>query len=607
MSKKNRRYQEGQVPEAASLEQKGRPVLYFFIQAVFSFLLIQQVTASKFYGAYHAPLQLLAYLMIYSVVFLLFYDFHYRVFSAKTRYGLYAGLGLSVLYMYVISFYPALEMNGDNAAYLSRAQSLIEGKGFRALWLPTEPYESTLKGLGFSLLNIPFILLFGLHNYAGLGSLGVLSVFAGLFFIYKYFKGKTDNDKLFLLLVLVLLYSQIVHFSSIIMTESPSLMLLFIILALAEKELDNERALDGKKVLMIALVAFLCMFLFTVREAFILLLGVIPLYLFIRKKWKEAVLFGLFAGLGLASYLLYSRHLKALNLALNLVEAQDKAFASVSFIQYYADLLWTNLKNFSLRSVYDSMLVITQKIWGDPDRHQYNGVLGNLAVLAVLALAVYDRIKQKVKICLYDLLSLLFIPMIIFFWGSRTDYVVFSRYYFPLIPAVFYYFILGLSFLTRFIRNRKYALYPFLIVASFMLLHSFSMNLPYVYIAKNPYQPAEAHFIRACEWIGENTDPKAVIATRKSTLSFIWASRKSMAYFDDGKYTRYDNFSPEFERDTLEYYKKNSVDYIILDAFSAEAYYKILPVIRNHSAVFKVRFVTPRPETYVLELDKSKL
>lgn len=611
MSKKrNKNYNNDGLNQIQPMH-KNNNYFYFFIQIIFSFLLTYQIINNNIYQSYNTMLQLVSYLIIYNLTFLIFYNFQYHILQQKTLNIMYWVLGLSIIYVYIISYYPVLELNGDNAAYLSRAKSIMEGKGFRNLWLPKEPFESTLKGIGFSLLNIPFVFIFGLNNYIGLNLLEFFSVFIGLFFMYKFFKNKLDKDKLFLLIIIVALYSQIIHFTFNQMTESASFALMFITMYLAEKYINNDEKFKLKKIVFIFLISAIAFFSFTVREAMVAIIITIPLYLLVHKKWKETIIFGLFTIIYFLGYFFLSNHLKSLNDLYQLIEPSAKIFSQSatgehSFFEHYSNLILTDFKSLNIKSIVDSLLVLSQKIVGDPDRYQYDSILLNILVIIIFFIAIYKKIKDKSVLGLYDMSAIVLILVVIAFWGSQTDYMVFSRYYYSLIPLVFYYFILGIEFIAQKIKSINLIGIVYLIIFSFSLLYSFNMNLSAVYSSHNPYPPAIQNFINACEWIKSNTPQDAIIANRKNTLGYIWANRKSLAYFDGDKYTRYDNYSKQFEIDTIDYYKRNKIDYIILDAFSPDAYYKILPVIKNNMPSFVLRYKTSQPETYVLKFTNVK-
>jgi hypothetical protein len=598
-------------PAAAIPPAKPKPdLLFLLVQVVLSVYLVIRVTGSGYYAEHHAPLQLPVYLVLFNCALMLFRHYAARPFGAGSVRLFWWLLGLSGFLVYVFSFYPVLDLSGDNAAYLSRAQSVIEGKGFRNLWLANEPFESTLKGVGFSLLNIPMILVFGLNNYIGLKLLDLAATFGGIFFLYRFFENKMDRGYAFLLAALVGLHSQIVHFSTIIMTESMSFFLLFFSLYLTDRFVAETERTTWKTVLASAGLGLLVFFSFTVREALIGLVAVLPLFLVLRKRWLEAAAGVAVIGACFLGYAALSSHLKHLNETYGLVAAgQSGGIQSSSFVRYYLDLLLTTVKTMNLKPFWDAVLVITQKVVGDPDlpQERYKVIL-NLLVLAVCLAGAARRIAQKARISSYDLFFFVLLFVVVFSWGSQTDYGVFSRYFYPLIPFVFFYFILGVQFAAEKVRFAKPAhLTAAVLGLSFVFM--FGMNTSAVYASKYPYSPQVLNFISACGWIKQNTPKETVIADRKSTLGFIWSGRKSMHFYNDSVYSRYSFGDPafsfqQFQTNTLNYYRSNRIEYVIIDTFS-EAYGVILPVVRNNPGLFTLATQFGRPQaTLVLRFDR---
>ncbi|GEM_PF-4900394 len=575
--------------------------LFIISQIILTIILISKVTAEQAYNSYSAPFQLFAYILIFNIAAFLFYEGVFPFLQKKTKIILWGILGVFTLYVYIISFYPVMELNGDNAAYLTRAKAMIDGLGFRNMWMPNEPFEATLKSIGFSILNIPFILLFGINNAVGVQLLPLLSVFGGLYFMYRFFENKIEKEFLVILLITVALHSQVIHFSSISMTESSAFFFIFLLFFLTEKYLDIDSKLSWQRILIVMGIAFLAFFAFTVREAIIVLPGTIALFLLIRKRWKEAFLFILFTGLFFASYFAYSSHLKELNEKLGLVQQGANTFSQQSFVQYYIKLLLDGIKTFNFQSVTDTILVITQKIAGNPDRSDYSGnlILNILILLVVLLPLIHKGTKKAIGLSVIFFFSLIII--IIYSWGGATlDRMVFSRYYYPLIPFILFFFLKGLISLSAIISERfkfstlatnRTKLWVVSIPLLLLLIFEFSMNTNAVYNAKNPFSPPIKDFVNACSWINKNTPKDAVIANRKSGLAYIWAGRKSIHFYNADKFDRYMIFSQNFdllafEKDTLEYYKNNKVKYVIIDAFLPDGYNRIVPVMQKNPKNF---------------------
>jgi hypothetical protein len=413
------------------------------VQLVLSIAMVVRVGGTETFRAYHAPLQMLAYLVLFNLAGLVFQHLTRPFLSKKMFIGLLCAAGASLLYIYLVSYSPVLDLNGDNAGYLTRAKSLLMGKGFRDLWFPSEPFDATLKSAGFSLLNIPFIVVFGFDNYPGLEILELASTFLGLFFFFKYFEDKMPRNLLFLTVLMLALQSQIIHFSSNIMTESVAFACLFGVLFMADRLFlrpDSPAGLSLKTVLQLLLLGLLCFLSFTVREAMIGLLAVVPLFFLLKKKFFHAVIVGLVIALCMGGFMMVSRHLKELNMSQGLIsEAASGSFVAQSFLNTYLAAVLSAFKSMEAATFGKAFLVLSQKLAGDPDRYEYGNILLNLVILAVVFTGIIRRIFVEKKLGLHDIFFFIFILTIIFFWPNKVDYVVYSRYFFILIGLVFFY------------------------------------------------------------------------------------------------------------------------------------------------------------------------
>lgn len=596
--KKKNRFVKNQ-PEIEK-KQSGPDVLFILFMIVSSIYLIIRINSSQGFNAYHSFFQIPAYLILFNTVLLLFYNQNNSFLTQNKKLILWVAGGLSLLYIYIRSFYPVLELNGDNATYLAHAQSMLAGEGFRNSWMPNALYDTSLKSIGFSILNIPFIYIFGIDNYVGLKILEFLSVLFGLYFLFRYFSKRTEKGVIFLVLASVALYPQIVHFASIIMTESPSFFLMFLALFVFEYVLQKQKTFNIKSISLIAFLALFSFFVFTVREALVALPAATGLYLLIKKEWKKAVIFGLSFALLFLGYQSYSMHLKQLNNAETLVSAGQTVKATDSFITTYLRV-FAKSSQYAFKNIWGALLVISQKLVGNPDRYDYKSIFPNLLALALLGWGIWVRVRKKIPLFIYEILAVMLMAVVLLTWQKEMDPVVFSRYFYPLIPLVLYYAWTGLSSaLEKYPKARIYGLgVTFMFFFAFLL----SMNTNKIASVRKPYHPAVGNFIKACEWIRDNTPPDSLIATRKSSLSYIWADRKSLHYFDITSYSRYDNqYNIQFATNTLNYYDRNKVNYIVLDAFSSDAFNKILPLVQKNTPRFRVLYSTASPQNYVLQV-----
>ncbi|MDD5066884.1 MAG: hypothetical protein PHF84_07530 [bacterium] len=522
----------------------------------------------------------------------------------------YALSGL-VFLMYIISFYPVLDMNGDNASYLLRAKSLLAGKGFRDLYLINEPLVTHLRGFSFSLMYVPLLYLFH-YNFILLKLFPFICTFLLFFFIYHFYRKKMELFRVFILVVFVALNSQIVHFSSLIMTENVFLAFLVLFFILLEKQTRLE--FNGKSILYSILLVFFSFICYMIREAGIAILVIGPLYMLITKKIKFLLVMLFVLLLIFGGYLKYSGHLRNLNMTAQqqsetsvTADAESskepKTFSERSWIQIYPPMIIEMALSLTKpEQIKKAFTVMAQKFVGDPDENIFE--LNWLKILAVLVLlsGIYFKIRSKGGFNYYDLFGIF---TFLFLTSSAGDPVVLSRYFIILIPLFYVYFFQGLSgitsFLPQLVRNTV-----LLSVCGLMLASLLTINCKRVYQARNPYPPVLQFYIQSAEWVKKNVPSGALVSSRKSSLYYIWSDHKCIHYFDDLKYSRDDRWSRQFEADTLKYYQKNRIRYVVWDSFSSDAVDKILPIIQNHPDLFEVMYSPAQfniPENYIKDLN----
>ena len=81
----------------------------------------------------------------------------------------------------------------------------------------------------------------------------------------------------------------------------------------------------------------------------------------------------------------------------------------------------------------------------------------------------------------------------------------------------------------------------------------------------------------ALEILKRTTSKEVIISARKPRIASLFSERKAVGY--------------PYTRDTeklLENLKKNRVDYVILDQFSRETFFYLLPAIQRHKEKFRV-------------------
>jgi len=106
------------------------------------------------------------------------------------------------------------------------------------------------------------------------------------------------------------------------------------------------------------------------------------------------------------------------------------------------------------------------------------------------------------------------------------------------------------------------------------------------------YPEAYVTFFQAADWVKANTEPNAVVITRKPTLFYLRAERQSFIY----------PFSPVPES-LASAIEKNRANYILVDQVSGTTQRYLIPALRpGIPDRYELVYQTPEPATYVLRI-----
>jgi hypothetical protein len=140
-----------------------------------------------------------------------------------------------------------------------------------------------------------------------------------------------------------------------------------------------------------------------------------------------------------------------------------------------------------------------------------------------------------------------------------------------MLPFVYFYFFIGLKKVLDFFPQKIfYALLCILFVFNILSLplksHSYQ-NLP------SPLK----NFVSLHNWAKKNLPKEGVIISRKPTITYFYTDHKSINY----------PYTPNLKR-IWEEVEKNNVEYIIVDEFSKETYYYLLPFLYKYKDNFRL-------------------
>lgn len=587
-------------------EQKTTSSLTLFFLFLIYFVAIIILFNNKYFKTYNNSFQILSYLIITSTVFLIIYQLFTSKISKKGMRIIKFILLIFIIFIYILSFRPNHLESGDDAVFIMNAQSLIQYGYPRLLSFPNKPYSVSLHNFGLTLLIVPCILIFGVNILALQIEILIFTI-GFIIFFYLTFKKYLGDELSLLLTAIIAIHPHTIQFSYQIMTEIPYLFFTFLSFYLWDIFRNRDIKERKKEIRNNIILNVLVFFTTLIRKAGFIYIVVIPFIQFIKKNYKIFIvsLITLFAILSI--YFSYQYKLRSLNKQIMSKNQTIDLRVNRSIYDEFIYLLKHSVKKI-VPIIKNTPLVYTQKLLGNPfDVHNRKMNIIHYIILILLITGVIKSLKEELKI--FDLhFIFIFFTLILF---SHFDSIVYARHTTIIFPLLYFYLIKGIDFfllrLNINYKNKKTFKVIILSILFFINLNSISSSIA---MAKYGYAPDFQNFITACKWIKENTLPDDTIASRKGSLAYIWAgSRISIHYYSKkGGTSRYTKWTKELEDNTLKMYYDENVKYLILDSFSADAYYKIIPIIKHHPKCFKVIYrIGNKKFTYILEINKEEL
>lgn len=479
-----------------------------------------------------------------------------KIFNNK-RMEFSAIIFLSVIFWIIIfKNIPSdfLDIGGDSAQYIILAESISQGKGYRMVNYPQEPFSTHYPPV-FPLFLSPIIYFFGRNFY--LMHLLVASFgYTGLFFIYKIFKEYSDSKfSFFLILFFSLNWVFLIYSAQYILSDVPYLFFSFFSLFMSLKYIKSKKIfnMEGFFLLLSLLLSYFCRY-----SGIALFFGLFVTFL-VNKEYKKIVFVsGIFISLFLA-WNIYGlcntnpfsfSHLKIFFLIDSYAPHKGTLFEHPHlFVLHFVDAI-----NYYSEIISDTLFLSLHKKWP-----LLKGFL-SLASISLVLLGLWIKFRENKK-CVFHYYFLLYFFLI----TSARAFGEAIRYILPILPLVFFYFYSGLKKLSDFLSKRLfYFIFPSILILNLLILPlkkpTFD-NIPYP--IKN--------FLSLHYWIKENLPPRGILLSRKPTISYFFTKHKAVCY----------PFSIKPD-ETWQSITKNKIEYVVVDEFSRETYYYLSAFIYKY-------------------------
>ncbi|MHB8158153.1 MAG: ArnT family glycosyltransferase [Desulfocucumaceae bacterium] len=504
--------------------------------------------------------------------------------AERRQWWLLAAILTAFVILAGLSFDPKPFVGGDNANYVLLSQSLANNKGLTEIWTPGTVYN-TLYPFGFPLLLAPVSLLRMVYPWYKL--IPFLSALAGLAMLWLILR-RQGVLLAATVTALCAVNPTILDYSHWVLSELSfmAFLLLAVWLMLRWEEKEDNATL----VLLILATTFTN----HIRSSGIVLLAGFVAHLLIKRKFRAAV--ALFVGFVLLS-IPWAIRTRAAGSGLSyvdwlLVRDPYQVESGNVTIMELVQRVWHNARQY-----FGDIIPQAVFPYGESGGSKGQGLLGFLLTgLPMLAGIIVRLVKKSSS---YDWCIFFYFGLMLLWPSSWTD----VRFALPVLPFFIMYLFQGYQALAGMISK---SIRPYLAVILFLVLFaaslaqaasSWSRNLEMQSAYRKGdhlagYDPAWRSFFTAAEWIKTNTPENSNVVSRKPSLFYLSAQRKTFCYpFTANR----DSVLKVIDR----------ADYIMVEPVSGTGQKYLIPAIQPLlDKKYKIIYAQGEPPTYVLQIIK---
>lgn len=496
-------------------------------------------------------------------------------------------IGLIVLFVIVFSyiFNEKIDLNGDNRAYYALATSLAEGHGYSSIidhsYAPSNVFPPGYPIL-MSVLRFFTDSIFWQKVLNGLFLLGSSVL---MFFFLK--KNRFSSSLAFVASAAMLLNYQVLHFSTMMMSEMSFLFFSLLTLWFIGKG-DEKESFWRNPFFYISILT--AAYSYHIRTQGVALVASILLFYLFAKKWKQALIFG--GGFAICALpwmvrnnllnLGQSRYLSQIVME-NTWRPENGTLDISGIISRFFD----TLRMLITQAVPDSILPYIASDYGKTSLTEWCIAI----LLCMIILTGFWQIrKYKYLFLLYTAATL----GVICLFNAPSG----NRYITTLLPFLEMGLVIGLyTILSAAIKRFKIAqsLSPWLLTPLFLFfslprIQALHVNNSY------PYPPNYQNFFKIAEEIHKQLPPETVVCSRKPELFYMYSKTTCVGY-------GWTDNAEELIKGLIQ----ANTDYVILEqlGYSSTARY-LYPAIQSNPELFPVIMHLNNPDTYLLKFEREK-
>ncbi len=481
---------------------------------------------------------------------------------------------LCIFVIHLLALNTAIDIGGDNGTYIYMAKS-IATKG-NTYQLPTPGFPPTSVAFGFPLFLSFIYLIFGGINILAFKIFTMLLSLLSVFIFYRIMLKLNSEYFAIALTILYGIHCSVLNFSSMIMTETPTLFwsvfTWYSLLRFCEKETFNWKIFIG--------LVFTSTFTYLTRQIGISVIGAVIIYLFFYSDFKYKGRKSSFDYLKIKKLIYYFIFVFVILL---LIQLRSHYFAGMSDSATFFSS--------SIADKIDKFLVVWKVYFGVLSENLFpnniiRGQVSHLFVNILIQLVFY----YGLVVCLLkkNFASFYYAIFVLLLSIATPDiyFMPISRYLVPLTPFFVYIFYFGIFNLFKLLGRTSKILS--IIIIFFHLIFLFHGN---AYLIQKSHTGEEyplpiANYYNCAKWINKNLSHDVIVESRKGTVFYIFAECFcTTSVFSDYVYTE------DLERHFIKKIENNEMDYLVLDGFSGASwrcYYPFIQKFPQHFQLVKV-------------------
>ena len=424
----------------------------------------------------------------------------------------------TLFYLFLIDNFPII--GGDQTQYILLGKSISSGLGYTEIWFPNNNIRTQFPFL-YPVILSPLIYLFG-YNFCMIKLLNLVFAILSMIVVYFLLKSQTNNLIVVSILILTGISCRFIYY--ILHAYSDISYLLFSLLSL----FFIQKYYKENKIYLITSIftSFFILCAYFTRSIGATLIITVIIYLFFERQDKPKISLQIKKIIILISIISIPIILWSFwnwNYSLRKI----KGFSYLSSYLFMQDPFNINIQlrlfEVVLRNIYAYIFYAFPSIITGIE-FQYRIYVNFFITSVFFSGFVYCLLRKR---CIFEYYVIIYMLSLLFYsWSSMSG----IRFIVPLIPFIFYYFIIGCMQIFKFIRIRSFKFNPIIVVILLLIFSNIINLVPFINKKKyRDYSEKQVEdFFVIAKWVKNNTDRNKIFAGINPSDIYLYFDRKSV-------------------------------------------------------------------------------